>query len=146
MPDDLIRSAIRLGVAKLNINTEVSIRGVDAVRGFLDSKGNENTRLEELMVEARGAMVGVVKKYIEFFGSAGKICVRGVTREAPWPTYHPGDRRGDDELRTMIFDRDFREVSEAYEEYPATSRRPGRPRPGRLVAGCANTLKEAMKL
>jgi len=25
------------------------------------------------MVEARGAMVGAVKQYIEFFGSAGKI-------------------------------------------------------------------------
>ncbi len=72
LPDDLIRSAIRLGVAKLNINTEVSIQGVNAVRGFLETKGNENTRLEELMVEARGAMVGVVKRYIEFFGSAGK--------------------------------------------------------------------------
>jgi len=73
LPDDLIRSAIRLGVAKLNINTEVSIRGVNAVRGFLAEKGDENTRLEELMVEARGAMVGAVKQYIEFFGSAGKI-------------------------------------------------------------------------
>ncbi|MBE0602138.1 MAG: class II fructose-bisphosphate aldolase [Deltaproteobacteria bacterium] len=73
LPDHLIKSAIQLGVAKLNINTEVSIRGVDAVRGFLESKGNENTRLEELMVEARGSMVEVVKKYIEFFGSAGKV-------------------------------------------------------------------------
>lgn len=73
LPDDLIRSAIRLGVAKLNINTEVSIRGVNAVRGFLETKGSENTRLEELMVEARGAMVGAVKQYIEFFGSVGKI-------------------------------------------------------------------------
>lgn len=72
VPEDLIRKAIRLGVAKLNINTEMSIAGVNAVRAFLSAKGNENTRLEELMVEARDAMVGVVKRYIEFFGSAGK--------------------------------------------------------------------------
>jgi fructose-bisphosphate aldolase class II len=72
VPEDLIRKAIRLGVAKLNINTEMSIAGVNAVRSFLSARGNENTRLEELMVEARDAMVGVVKRYIEFFGSAGK--------------------------------------------------------------------------
>jgi len=72
VPEDLIRKAIRLGVAKLNINTEMSIAGVNAVRSFLSARGNENTRLEELMVEARDAMVGVVKRYIEFLGSAGK--------------------------------------------------------------------------
>lgn len=73
LPDHLIKSAIKLGVAKLNVNTEISIQGVNAVRGFLAEKGNENTRLEELMIEARNSMVEVVKKYIEFFGSAGKI-------------------------------------------------------------------------
>jgi ketose-bisphosphate aldolase len=73
LPDHLIKSAMQLGVAKLNVNTEISIQGVNAVRSFLAEKGNENTRLEELMVEARHSMVGVVKKYIEFFGSAGKI-------------------------------------------------------------------------
>ena len=73
LPDHLIKSAMQLGVAKLNVNTEISIQGVNAVRSFLAEKGNENTRLEELMIEARNSMVGVVKKYIEFFGSAGKI-------------------------------------------------------------------------
>jgi ketose-bisphosphate aldolase len=73
LPDHLIKSAMQLGVAKLNVNTEISIQGVNAVRNFLAKKGNENTRLEELMIEARNSMVGVVKKYIEFFGSAGKI-------------------------------------------------------------------------
>jgi ketose-bisphosphate aldolase len=73
LPDHLIKSAMQLGVAKLNVNTEISIQGVNAVRNFLAEKGNENTRLEELMIEARNSMVGVVKKYIEFFGSAGKI-------------------------------------------------------------------------
>jgi fructose/tagatose bisphosphate aldolase len=73
LPDHLIKSAIQQGVAKLNVNTEISIQGVNAVRGFLAEKGNENTRLEELMIEARNSMVEVVKKYIEFFGSAGKM-------------------------------------------------------------------------
>jgi ketose-bisphosphate aldolase len=73
LPDHLIKSAIQQGVAKLNVNTEISIEGVNAVRSFLTKKGNENTRLEELMIEARNAMVQVVKKYIEFFGSADKI-------------------------------------------------------------------------
>jgi ketose-bisphosphate aldolase len=72
LPDHLIRSAIQLGVAKLNVNTEISIQGVNAVRGFLAEKGSEDTRLEELMIEARHSMVEVVKKYIEFFGSTGK--------------------------------------------------------------------------
>jgi len=72
LPDYLIKSAIRLGVAKLNVNTEISIQGVNAVRKFLAEKGNENTRLEELMIEARNSMVDVVKKYINFFESAGK--------------------------------------------------------------------------
>jgi len=73
LPDHLISSAIQLGVAKLNVNTEISIQGVNAVRNFLGEKGDENTRLEELMIEARNAMVDVVKKYINFFGSAGKF-------------------------------------------------------------------------
>ncbi len=72
LPDHLIKSAIQLGVAKLNVNTEISIQGVNAIRGFLANRGNENTRLEELMIEARQSMVGVVKKYMEFFGSSGK--------------------------------------------------------------------------
>ena len=73
LPDHLIKSAIQLGVAKLNVNTEISIQGVNAARGFLAEKGNENTRFEELMIVARNSMVEVVKKYIKFFGSAGKI-------------------------------------------------------------------------
>jgi fructose-bisphosphate aldolase class II len=73
LPDHLIKSAIQLGVAKLNVNTEISIQGVNAVRGFLAEKDNENTRFEELMIVARNSMVEVVKKYIKFFGSAGKI-------------------------------------------------------------------------
>ena len=73
LSDHLIKSAIQLGVAKLNVNTEISIQGVNAVRGFLSERGNKNTRLEELMIEARNSMVEVVEKYIEFFGSAGKI-------------------------------------------------------------------------
>jgi ketose-bisphosphate aldolase len=73
LPDNLIKSAMQLGVAKLNVNTEISIQGVNAIRGFLAEKGNENTRLEELMIEAQHSMVGVVKKYIEFFGSAGRV-------------------------------------------------------------------------
>ena len=73
LPDHLIKSAIQLGVAKLNVNTEISIQGVDAIRSFLAEKGNENTRLEELMIVARNSMVGVVKKYIEFFESANRI-------------------------------------------------------------------------
>ena len=71
LPDHLIKSAIQLGVAKLNVNTEISIQGVKAIRSYLANRSNENTRLEELMIEARHSMVGVVKKYIEFFGSSG---------------------------------------------------------------------------
>jgi fructose-bisphosphate aldolase class II len=71
LPDHLIKSAIQLGVAKLNVNTEISIQGVKAIQGLLANRSNENTRLEELMIEARHSMVGVVKKYIEFFGSSG---------------------------------------------------------------------------
>jgi ketose-bisphosphate aldolase len=72
LPDHLIKSAIQLGVAKLNVNTEMSIQGVNAIRGFLTDEANENTRLEEIMIQARNSMVDVVKKYIDFFGSSGK--------------------------------------------------------------------------
>ena len=61
--DDL-QKAIRLGIRKVNINTEVSTSGVKAARLFLAEHMDENTRFEEVAKAAEQTMTKVVAAYL----------------------------------------------------------------------------------
>ena len=72
IPEDLLRRAIRLGIRKVNINTEISTTGIRAAREFLASHQEPNTRFEAMAKEAEGKMAQAVKGYIAMFLAAGK--------------------------------------------------------------------------
>ena len=67
IPMDLLQKAIRGGIRKININTEVSTTGVRAAREFLERHHDPNTRFEAVAKEAEKRMEAVVEDYIACF-------------------------------------------------------------------------------
>lgn len=64
IPKEDLQKAIRLGIRKVNINTEVSTAGVKAARTFLAEHMGENTRFEEVTKAAEHTMTDVVASYL----------------------------------------------------------------------------------
>lgn len=62
IPEDNLKKAISLGVAKINVNTEVSLAGTAAVQSLLGETGH--IRFERLMGGARSEMSKVIKSFI----------------------------------------------------------------------------------
>lgn len=75
IPADMIKKAISLGVAKINVNTECQLAFADATRKYieagkdLEGKGYDPRKLLKPGAEA---IMATVKEKIELFGSAGK--------------------------------------------------------------------------
>ena len=75
IPDDMIKKAISLGVAKINVNTECQLVFAEATRKYieagkdLEGKGFDPRKLLAPGVEAIKAKV---KEKMELFGSVGK--------------------------------------------------------------------------
>ncbi len=75
IPADMIREAIRLGVCKINVNTECQIAFTAAVRQYIeDGKDLVGKGFDPRKVLAPGveAIKATVREKIELFGSAGK--------------------------------------------------------------------------
>lgn len=62
--EDQLKKAISLGIAKMNVNTEVALAGSEAIKRMLAQQGI--VRLERLMENAQAEMVKVIEKYIKF--------------------------------------------------------------------------------
>ena len=75
IPEDMIKKAISLGVAKINVNTECQLSFADATRKYieagkdLEGKGYDPRKLLKPGAEAIRA---TVKEKMELFGSVGK--------------------------------------------------------------------------
>ena len=75
IPDDMIKKAISLGVAKINVNTECQLAFADATRKYieagkdLEGKGYDPRKLLKPGAEA---IIDKVKEKMELFGSVGK--------------------------------------------------------------------------
>ena len=75
IPEDQIKKAISLGVAKINVNTECQLTFAEATRKYieagkdLEGKGFDPRKLLAPGVEA---IKGTVKEKMELFGSVGK--------------------------------------------------------------------------
>ena len=67
IPAASLHKAIALGVRKININTEVSTKGIQTARSFLAGHLDKNTRFETLAKAAEGAMSQTVADYINLF-------------------------------------------------------------------------------
>ena len=75
IPDDMIKKAIDLGVAKINVNTECQLVFAEATRNYieagkdLEGKGYDTRKLLKPGAEA---IIDKVKEKMELFGSVGK--------------------------------------------------------------------------
>lgn len=75
IPDDMIKKAISLGVAKINVNTECQISFAEATRKYIEAgKDLEGKGFDprKLLAPGTAAIVDKVKEKIELFGSVNK--------------------------------------------------------------------------
>lgn len=63
IPKADLQRAISLGVAKINVNTEVALGGAEAIRGLLGEQ--QSVRLEVMMRTARSQMSEIIADYID---------------------------------------------------------------------------------
>ena len=77
IPEDMIKKAISLGVAKINVNTECQLSFADATRKYIEAgkdlsgKGYDPRKL---LKPGADAIRETVKEKMELFGSVGKAC------------------------------------------------------------------------
>ena len=75
IPDDMVKTAIDLGVAKINVNTDCQLSFADATRKYieagkdLEGKGYDPRKL---LKPGTDAIMQTVKEKMELFGSVGK--------------------------------------------------------------------------
>ena len=77
IPEDMIKKAISLGVAKINVNTECQLAFAAAIRGYVEAgKDLEGKGFDPRKLLAPGfdAIKATVKEKMELFGSVGKAC------------------------------------------------------------------------
>ena len=75
IPADMIKKAISLGVAKINVNTECQLSFADATRKYIEAgKDLEGKRFDprKLLAPGAEAIKATVKEKMELFGSVGK--------------------------------------------------------------------------
>ena len=75
IPDDMIKKAISLGVAKINVNTECQLVFAEATRKYIEEgKDKEKKGFDprKLLKPGTEAIVEKVKEKMELFGSVGK--------------------------------------------------------------------------
>ena len=75
IPDDMIKKAISLGVAKINVNTECQIAFAEATRKYIEAgKDLEGKGFDprKLLAPGAEAIKATVKEKMELFGSVGK--------------------------------------------------------------------------
>jgi tagatose 1,6-diphosphate aldolase GatY/KbaY len=77
LPEALVQRAIRLGVRKFNVNTEVREAYVATLRQRLQAP--QTPDLLDLMQEVETAMQTVIAAKLRLFGSVGKAAPRGST-------------------------------------------------------------------
>ena len=75
IPDDMIKKAISLGVAKINVNTECQLVFAEATRKYIEAgKDLEGKGFDprKLLAPGAEAIKATVKEKMELFGSVGK--------------------------------------------------------------------------
>lgn len=75
IPEDMIKKAITLGVAKINVNTECQLSFADATRKYIEAgKDLEGKGFDprKLLAPGTDAIKATVKEKMELFGSVGK--------------------------------------------------------------------------
>ncbi|HIX14689.1 MAG TPA: class II fructose-1,6-bisphosphate aldolase [Candidatus Hungatella pullicola] len=75
IPEDQIKKAISLGVAKINVNTECQISFAEATRAYIEAGKDQQGKgydPRKLLLPGTEAIKATVKEKMELFGSIGK--------------------------------------------------------------------------
>ena len=75
IPEDMIKKAISLGVAKINVNTECQLSLADATRAYIEAGKDQQGKgfdPRKLLAPGAEAIKATVKEKMELFGSVGK--------------------------------------------------------------------------
>lgn len=75
IPEDMIKKAISLGVAKINVNTECQLSFADATRKYIEVGKDQQGKgydPRKLLAPGTEAIKATVREKIELFGSANK--------------------------------------------------------------------------
>jgi len=75
IPEDMIKKAISLGVAKINVNTECQLAFAKATREYIEADGDLKSKgfdPRKLLAPGYEAIKATVKEKMELFGSIGK--------------------------------------------------------------------------
>ena len=75
IPDDMIKKAISLGVAKINVNTECQLSFAEATRKYIEAGKDQQGKgydPRKLLAPGTEAIKATVKEKMELFGSVGK--------------------------------------------------------------------------
>ena len=75
IPEDMIKKAISLGVAKINVNTECQLSFADATRKYIEAGKDQQGKgfdPRKLLAPGFDAIKATVKEKMELFGSVGK--------------------------------------------------------------------------
>lgn len=75
IPDDMIRKAITLGVAKINVNTECQLSFAEATRKYIEAGKDQQGKgydPRKLLAPGTEAIKATVKEKMELFGSIDK--------------------------------------------------------------------------
>lgn len=75
IPEDMIKRAINLGVAKINVNTECQLTFAEATRKYIEAGKDLSGKgfdPRKLLAPGFEAIKGTVKEKMELFGSVGK--------------------------------------------------------------------------
>ena len=75
IPDDMIKKAISLGVAKINVNTECQLSFAAATRKYIEEGKDEQGKgfdPRKLLAPGTEAIKATVKEKMELFGSVNK--------------------------------------------------------------------------
>ena len=75
IPADMIKKAISLGVAKINVNTECQLSFADATRKYIEEGKDQQGKgfdPRKLLAPGAEAIKATVKEKMELFGSVGK--------------------------------------------------------------------------
>jgi tagatose 1,6-diphosphate aldolase GatY/KbaY len=70
LPENIVQEAIRLGVRKFNVNTEIRSAYMGALQDYLNAAGKGNALA--MMAQAVAAMQTVIEAKMQLFGSAGR--------------------------------------------------------------------------
>ena len=75
IPEDMIKKAISLGVAKINVNTECQLSFAEATRKYIEAGKDQKGKgfdPRKLLAPGAEAIRATVKEKMELFGSVGK--------------------------------------------------------------------------